>query len=170
MKYNQSDAPKIVPLSALDRYKEGTDLRLYCSALAPSSAGKITFEWRKNNQLISGIQTQNSLLNSQASGDRETTNSILPTDTNQQQQLDGSNDADFSSTNKQRISVTQSNDDSTTSVLRVLKLSARDAGNYTCSGRNLFGVDTSSVRVEVSGKLLAVNISQSISSLSLASC
>lgn len=43
-----TDAPKLIPLSALERYQEGADLRLFCSASASPSAGRIQFEWRKN--------------------------------------------------------------------------------------------------------------------------
>lgn len=35
-------------MSALDRYQEGADLRLFCSAAAPQTGGQLHFEWRKN--------------------------------------------------------------------------------------------------------------------------
>lgn len=56
------EAPKLSPLSALDRYPEGADLKLFCSASATANGGKLQFEWRKDpgDHLLSSTQVKSS--------------------------------------------------------------------------------------------------------------
>lgn len=132
------DAPKIVPLSALDKYQEGTDLRLFCSASAPQSGGRIYFEWRKNNQ-------PEQLSESHSSGK----SSMLPKSfSSRQAQLTAGDIKSSSSSSRLHISLV---DEDSASVLRLNQLEADDSGNYTCLARNQFGFDTSTVRVNVNG-------------------
>lgn len=42
--------------------------------------------------------------------------------------------------------------DESSSMLRISSLEPEDAGNYTCSARNQFGADSSTVRVNVNGE------------------
>lgn len=113
---NSGLAPKLIPLSALDRYQEGADLRLFCSAA--SGSPRLSFEWRKN---------QLELLSSLAAAD-----------------------GDQPEPARQRHLLISMMDDSS-SVLRIKRLEADDAGNYTCLARNQHGFDSSSVRINVNG-------------------
>lgn len=137
----------MVPLSALDRYAEGADLRLFCSAHAPQVGGnlaassstsgdssapltnaatRLTFEWRRNN---------NELLAVAESGP-------LPATTTIEQHP-------HPLVKSGRLHVSMMDDFA--SLLRLDRLEADDAGNYTCLARNQFGSDSSTVRVNVNG-------------------
>lgn len=139
MQLKKPDAPKLIPLSALDRYQEGSDLRLFCSASAPKSAGRLQFEWRKNqNELLSNAIGSGSQL------DR-------PQDEQQQQQQQLIEGANLRPNRRGRAQISMM--DESASELRITQLEADDSGNYTCLARNQQGFDSSTVRVNVMGEL-----------------
>uniref|UniRef100_A0A6G1SJS6 Cell adhesion molecule-related/down-regulated by oncogenes n=1 Tax=Aceria tosichella TaxID=561515 RepID=A0A6G1SJS6_9ACAR len=151
------DAPKLIPLSALDRYQEGADLRLFCSASAPKSAGRLHFEWRKNqNELLLPTNTDNSNNNNGPDRRDQAYSSDQVVDAAERgneeldsQTLGASQSSGSGSSRRVRISMM----DESASLLRVTQLEADDSGNYTCLVRNQHGFDSSTVRVNVMVKL-----------------
>lgn len=122
------DAPKLIPLSALDRYQEGAELKLFCSASAPPSGGRLQLEWRKNNA-----------------------QQLAPVEVNGSGSVGGnSHGASLKGGTSRNLHISMMDDSS--SVLRISNLEAEDSGNYTCLARNQFGFDSSTVRVNVNGK------------------
>lgn len=122
MKFFLSDGPKIVPLSALASYQEGAELRLFCSASAPASAGRLSIEWRKNlptdSLLLLGNDNHFLLQNHQLA-------------------------------NNKRIQIQMMDDSS--SMMKIAKLDSEDSGNYTCLAKNQHGFDFSTVKISVNG-------------------
>lgn len=121
------DAPKLIPLSALDRYQEGAELKLFCSASAPPSGGRLQLEWRKNNA-----------------------QQLAPVEVNGSGSGGNSHGASSRGGTSRNLHISMMDDSS--SVLRISNLEAEDSGNYTCLARNQFGFDSSTVRVNVNGK------------------
>lgn len=117
-----TDAPKLIPLSALDRYQEGAELKLFCSASAPASGGKLQLEWRKNH---------NEPLSSGSAAEL----------------IGGEQPMKQNNLHKLHINMM----DESSSVLRITNLEADDSGNYTCLARNQLGFDSSTVRINVNG-------------------
>lgn len=134
----RADAPKLIPLSALDRYQEGAELKLFCSASAPQAGGRLHFEWRKNN----GEQLYSSPSLSAAAADADDDDENGRPTTNHQRAA------------KPRAHLHISMMDDSSSVLRIGQLEAEDSGNYTCLARNQYGADSSTVRVNVNGEFL----------------
>lgn len=118
----------MIPLSALDRYQEGADLRLFCSASATPNSGRLHFEWRKD---------QVELAPSGPAAQVDNSGSIKPTTTT-------------TTTTPGRVSIQLM--DESSSVLRINQLDQDDSGNYTCLVRNQHGIDSSTVRVNVNGE------------------
>ncbi|KAG9510151.1 Hemicentin-2, partial [Fragariocoptes setiger] len=110
----------LVPLSALDAYPEGGELRLFCAGQA-RPRHELTFEWLKDGE---------PLLSAAAATSSSSTT------------VDGSNHGELERVTLDRI-------DGSSSMLRVHNLSVTDTGNYTCVARSSHAHDSSSVAVRV---------------------
>ena len=127
-------------------------MRLFCSASAPQSGGRLVFEWRKDQSELLAARPSDELdsinpaasmsMMSPMSASRSNTdngnNQLMQSKQQQQQQ-------------PRRVQIS-SMDDEGASLLRISRLEADDSGNYTCLVRNQHGFDSSTVRVHVNGK------------------
>jgi hypothetical protein len=134
------DAPKLIPLSALDRYQEGADLRLFCSASAPKSAGPLHFEWRKDQkELLAHLDSRRAPAPAGGGGGQD-----------DERGADDGQPPSAGAGPARRVRISMM--DESASVLRITQLEADDSGNYTCLVRNQHGFDSSTVAVNVMGE------------------
>lgn len=132
-------------------------MRLFCSASAPAAAGRLHFEWRKNqNELLSAAAETSGSRRAPGDGDlaQEVASSQdAPGSSNEDAETrEAGSGASATTTSGKGRRVRISMMDESASLLRITQLEADDSGNYTCLVRNQHGFDSSTVRVSVMGE------------------
>ena len=154
----------MIPLSALEQYHEGADLRLFCSASAPPTGGRLQFEWRKDQAELFPVQQQQPAAGAAGATPQATSQQLArqllfggsggepvaaAAAARQQQSIGATAGANHNTPLAERLRISMV--DESASVLRITQLEAGDTGNYTCLARNQHAFDSSTVRVNVMG-------------------
>lgn len=143
------ERPRLIPLVVADSgYSENSSVNILCT-VSQGHHESLSFDWFKDGQLISSGPTNS------ASGNLD--NSIT-TLASYSASLDGesqAHDSGFggSSGINRMISMKpeiEKNPDR--SLLRISRVQVQHSGRYTCSAKNQFGQDSSSVNLRVNGK------------------
>lgn len=154
------EKPKLIPLVVADSgYSENSSVNILCT-VSQGHHESLSFDWFKDGQLISlgsSVQPLNNFDNSitSSSSGSSLTNPVRSGSDNALS--DGENS--FSSQAISRSSLLrpqiEKNPDHT--LLRISRVQVQHSGRYTCSAKNQFGQDSSSVNLRVNGKYILSN-------------
>lgn len=130
----QGEEPRLIPLVAAESgYSENASVNILCT-IHSGHHESLSFDWFKDNQLISSNSLE---------------------DSSEQQQQQQQQESNLINSRLNRIHIEKSSDHS---LLRISRVQLKHAGRYTCSAKNQFGQDSSSVQLRVNGKWIFSNL------------
>lgn len=155
------EKPKLIPLVVADSgYSENSSVNILCT-VSQGHHESLSFDWFKDGQLISLGSSTKPLNNFDNSITSSSSGSSLPNParSGSDNLLNDEENSYSPHTNSKSLGLLgpqiEKNPDHT--LLRISRVQVQHSGRYTCSAKNQFGQDSSSVNLRVNGKYILSN-------------
>lgn len=137
------EKPRLIPLVLAELgYSENSSVNVLCT-VSQGHHESLSFDWFKDGQLLFGSNEASSSGSLLAAAAAAANNRIVD---------------DFNNRDSIQLAAPQIEKHSDHSLLRIARVQSHHSGRYTCSAKNQFGQDSSSVNLIVNGNYIYIYI------------